>query len=488
MNDKLRSKTINALYWSFFERIGQQGIRFIITVVLARLLLPSQYGLIGMLAIFMELSQTLLDSGFVSAIIQKEKCSDADLCSVFYFNISVGLVLVIILYFGAPFIAEFYREPQLVALTRFLSLNLLISSFGIIQIAILIKQFDFKAQAKVTNASLLASGCIGIILALNGCGVWSLVIQQSFYNIFRSLLLWLSSSWRPSLTFEFSSLRGMFGFGSRLLATGIVTSIFDNLYLVVIGKLFSATGLGFYTRALGLQQVPASLLTDAVGSVTFPMFSSIQSDPIRLKMTFRRALGLLGFVNFPVFIMLAIIAKPLILLLFTERWLPCVPYFQLLLMVGLIFPLHIINLNLLKALGRSDLILRIEILKKILIAATVAVTWHWGIQGLIYGQMLLAVVSYYINSFYTAKLINYSLREQIGDLLPALLLAIVMGGGLLLFPFLPTTSVIVTLLIQVVSGSLIYGTLAWYCRLSSCLELIAILRERLKPAAHDTIA
>jgi O-antigen/teichoic acid export membrane protein len=292
MPHSLKSKTLHALSWSFFESAGVQGIRFIIGIILARLLFPEQFGLIGMLMIFMAVAQTLLDSGFGAALIQKNEVTQKDICSIFYFNILVGILIAGILGLVAPWIAAFYNQPILIPLTRAMSLVIIINSFGLIQSTILSKQIDFKTQTKVSLIAGIMSGIIGITLAATGFGVWSLVVQQISSAFFRTVFLWFLNPWRPALIFSLKSLQEMFSFGSRLLASGLLNQVFENIYLLAIGKLFSASDLGYFTRAKAFGDLPTHTLSGMVGRVTFPVFSTIQDDPVRLKRGLKRALTL----------------------------------------------------------------------------------------------------------------------------------------------------------------------------------------------------
>lgn len=480
MSNSLKSTTINAFFWSFIERVGQQGVQFIISIILARLLLPEQFGLIGMLVLFLGLAQSFLDSGFGSALIQKKEATHTDYCSIFFFNIAVGFFAAGLLCLIAPLIAGFYKLPQLTSLTRFLSLNIVINSFALIQTTLLSKNVDFKALSKISIITAAASGTIGVVMAINGFGVWSLAIQQVCGNLFRTVLLWFYSAWRPSLVFSFTSLRDMFSFGSRLLASGLLNTIFENSYMVVIGKLFSAASLGYYSRAWSLQQLPSMNLTEIVTRVTFPLFSSIQDDPNQLKRGFKKTLSTIGLFNFPVMIGLLVVSKSLVSVLLTDKWLPCVPYLQLLCVVGLMYPLHAINLNLLNALGRSDLFFRLEVIKKIMVVGNISITWRFGIETMIYGQIIISILAYYLNSYYTAKLIDYTLKEQLLDLSPALGVAISMGACIYNVQLIPNVSQLLILVLQVTLGVVIYCLLALLFRLSAFIELTDSARYRIK--------
>jgi teichuronic acid exporter len=477
--DSLKSKTIHALFWSFFERIGQQGIQFIISIILARLLLPEEFGLIAMLMIFMAIAQSFISSGFGQALIQKQDTTHIDECSIFYFNILVGFFATGMLCIASPWIAGFYSQPLLVPLTCVLSLNMIINAFGLVQTTLLTKQIDFKTQLKVSVIATAISGTIGIIMALNGFGVWSLVAQSLASNFFRTILLWFFNTWRPSWTFSLDSLRGMFRFGSRLLASGLLDTIFQNIYIVVIGKLFSPADLGFYTRAKGFQQLPVSNISTIISRVTFSVFSSVQDDKPRLKRGVRKALTMLVMINFPMMVGLAIVAKPLVLLLLTEKWAPCIPYLQLLCVVGMLYPLQVINLNVLMAQGRSDLFFRLEILKKTLIVIAIAVTYRWGIRAMIYGQIATSCIAYILNSYYTGKMLDYPITEQIRDLIPSLALASIMGGGVFACHYAPIVNQSTMMFLQIVTGIVLYTVLCYIFRISSFMEVIEIIKSKL---------
>lgn len=480
-NDNLKSQTIKALGWSFAEAIGLRGVQFIIGIILARLLLPEQFGLIGMLTVFIAVAQTFLDSGFGSALIQKKTITEKDTNSIFYFNILVGFAAAACLSGISPWVANFYRQPTLERLLQVMSLIPVINAFGLVQGVLLTRMIDFKTQTKVSLIASTLSGAIGIGMAWYGYGVWSLVGQQITSAVFQVILLWLFNRWRPAWLFSMQSLREMFGFGSKLLASGLLNTIFENIYLIVIGKLFSAADLGYFTRANTLQQVPSRTLSGMIARVAFPVFSSIQEDRNRVKRGMKKALTTLVLINFPLMIGLAVVARPLVLVLLTEKWLPCVPYLQLLSLVGLIFPLHLINLNVLQAMGRSDLFLRLEIIKKVLVALNIAITWRWGIMVMIIGQIVTSIVSYYLNAYYNKALLSYSIWEQIGDLYPYLLNALLMGGAIYLLIYLPITSPMLLLICQVVIGGIVYMFVCRLFRFAAFMELQQIIINRLFP-------
>ena len=472
MNQDLKTKTLHGLFWSFLERGGQLAMQFVISIILARLLLPSQFGLIAMLAIFMAVAQSLIDSGFGSALIQKQDATRVDESSIFYFNITVGFVAAALLCLAAPWIAAFYKTPLLVPMTRVLSLNLIINSFGTVQTSLMTKRVDFKKQMKVSMAAVFLSGGVGVAMAYLGFGVWSLVAQSLCSNLFRTVLLWMVYRWRPLLAFSYASLRGMFAYGSKLLMSGLLETVYKNIYLLVIGKVYSPADLGFYSRAMGIAQGPVQNIQGSVSRVTFPVFALIQDEKARLKRGVREALKTVTLVTFPLMVGLAVCAKPLVRVILTDKWLPSVPYLQLLCVAGMLLPLQAINLNVLKAQGRSDLFFRLALIKKLLAVLAIILTYRLGIVVMIYGQVVTSVIGYYINSYYTAKLIKYPITEQILDLLPTVALATVMGGAVFALTLTPIQSQNILLALQVITGAILYASLCWTFKISSFVSIV----------------
>ncbi|MBW8015848.1 MAG: lipopolysaccharide biosynthesis protein [Planctomycetes bacterium] len=471
MSSELKRKAAHGVLWSFIERFGQQGVQFIISIILARLLVPKEFGLIGMLVIFTAIAQTFLDSGFGSALIQKKNATHIDECSIFYFNILIGFAAAGLMCLISPWIGAFYNEPKLVPLTRFLSLNLIINSFGLIQTTLLTKNVDFKSQLKVGMTATVISGGIGIFLALRGFGVWSLAIQIVSASLLRAILLWWIGNWRPAAKFSYRSLRSMFSFGSKLLFSGLLDQIFMNIYLVVIGKIFTVGDLGYYVRAKSWQQLTTQNITSVVTRVAFPVFSSIQNDNLHLKRGMKKALSFLALANFPLMIGILVTARPVVLLLLTDKWAESIPYLQLLCLVGLMYPIHSINLNLLMAKGRSDLFFRLEIIKKALIVISIFVTYRWGISAMIWGQIIVSIAGLYINTFFTARMIDYPIMEQLWDMTPYLFAAVLMGAVVYSLKYVPFESVLSLFLTQAIVGVVVYIGLCRIFRLSAFEEI-----------------
>ena len=467
MVDSLKSKTTSALFWSFCETVGTRGVQFVVGVILARLLMPAQFGLIGMLTIFIAVAQIFIDSGFGAALIQRTEITEADICSVFYFNIFLSCLAAGCIYLVSPLVADFYTQPVLTTLLRVMSLVIVINAFGLVPTVLLRRELDFKIQTRASLIAVFFSGVVGIYMAYTGFGVWSLVAQQIANATLHVFLLWVFSQWRPSLVFSCQSLKEMFGFASRLLSLGLLNTIFDNIYLIVIGRVFSPTSLGYFVRADNLQKLPSTVLASIVTRITFPIFSKIKADLPRVKKGMKKALLALVFINFPMMIGLAVVAKPLVLIMLTDKWLPCVPYLQVLCLIGIMFPLHLINLNVLQALGRSDLLLKIEIIKKILIVINIMITWRWGILAMIWGQVLISLFSYYLNAYYNKVLLNYSIWEQLGDVLPYFVISVLMGGAVYALGFVSFYSSLLMLICQIIVGGLIYLLLCRVCQLHS---------------------
>lgn len=479
VSGSLNEKTTRALMWSFIESAGGQAIHFIISVVLARLLLPEQFGLIGMLAIFVAVAQTFLHSGFGAALIQKKNTTQADICSIFYFNIAVGVVVAALFWISAPLIADFYSQPILKNLTRFMALQLIINSFGLIQNTLLTKDINFKILTKTTLVGKLISGSIGITLAANGFGVWSLAIQQTASSLFETVFIWFFSSWRPSLVFSFTALKKMFRFGSRLLLSSLLNQIFTNIYTLVIGKFFSPADLGYYTRAKTLNDIPSHTLSNMVSRVMFPVFSTIQDDKKRVKRAMRRSLQMLAMVNTPLMIGISVIAEPLVIVVLSEKWLPCVPYLKLLCFLGIFYPLHLINLNVMQSLGRSDLFLRLEIIKKALIVINIVVTWRFGIIIMIWGMLANTVIAFFMHGFYSGSLIQYGSFEQIKDLAAYFLTAVAMGCCIYIIGLIDIPNIYLLLAIQISSGVMIQVILCYIMKLNAFLELVSYVKGRI---------
>ena len=360
----LTQKTLGGFFWAFLERFGAQALQMVIFIVLARILAPEAFGLIGMLAVFIAVSQSITDSGFGQALIQKKDTDEIDYSSVFYINLLVSGFIYLLLYLSAPYIASFYSQPELTALVRVLGLRFIISAFSMVQITKLTKEVRFKKLMFARLPSTLLGGIAGIWAAMTGFGVWSLVIQQLTYITSYSLQVWIQSKWLPKWVFDWSRVKSLFDFGSKMMVEGVLSSIYQNLYELMIGRYFSTAQVGFYTQANKLKQVPVQNISNALGRVTFPVLAEIQHDDVRLKGAYKKVVRQIFLIISPVMVGGIVLAEPLFRMVLTEKWLPAVPYFQWLCVSGLFYPVNAYNLNILKVKGRSDLFLYLGLVKK----------------------------------------------------------------------------------------------------------------------------
>ncbi len=421
----LRQKAISGLKWSFADNVVNLGLQFVVGVILARLLSPKEFGLIGMVTVFIAIAIAFIDSGFSQALIRKEKCTEKDYSTVFYFNISVGIVVYWLLFFISTPISRFYNEPKLVDVVRVLALIIIIESLTVIQRTILTKNINFKLQTKISIIASFLSGGVGILLALLGYGVWSLVWRAVLQNVFISVLLWRWNRWRPARVFDYQSFREMLGFGSKLLASGLLNTTFQNIYYLVIGKFFSATELGYYTKADQFKALPSQNLDSVIQRVSYPVLAEIQNNDERLKKAYRRLIKNTTFISFVSMIGMAAMARPLIITLIGAKWSSSIPILQLLCFSAILYPLQSLNLNMLKVKGKSDLFLKLEILKKLLVVPTVVLGVAFGIRMMLYCMVANSLIAYYLNSYWSGRLIEYPMTEQIADILPSFVVALI---------------------------------------------------------------
>ena len=456
-----------------------QAVQFLISVILARLLLPGEFGLIAMLGLFVALASSILDSGFGSALIQKQNASRKDESSVFYFNIGIAVVLFGVFWLIAPAIANLYAEPTLIPLARFLGFNFIINSFGLVQGALLTKRLDFKTQSQVAVAVTLLSGGVGVTMALKGFGVWSLAALSVVANLARVLLFWRLCPWRPVPSFSMASLKSMFPYGSRLLCAGLLNTVFENIYQMLIGLRYSKVDLGFYTRALSAQRFPVCMITGIFSQVAFPALASIHDDRRRLKSAYRKLIVFSGFLTFPLMLGLLAVARPIFLLVFSEKWASSIVYFRIFCLAGLFFPLQALNLNVLMAVGRSNLFFRLEVVKKTVILIALLATVRFGILAMVWGQFASSIVCLVVNTYYTGVTIDYPLRDQLRDVTPSLSLAAVMASAGYAASLAIGDNLWLQLLIPFLLGTFIYFAGSVALRLAPFLELRKMARERL---------
>lgn len=468
--NSLKAKTISGLLWNFSDLIANQGIQFIIQVILARLLAPIDFGVIGMITVFIAISQSFIDSGFTNALIREKETSQDDYSTVFYFNLFMAVVMYLLLFFTAGAISDFFKEPQLVAILRVLALVLLINSFGLIQRTMLTKSINFKTQTKISVISSILSGIIAVVFAYMGFGVWSLVIKTLSMQIIQSFLLCVYNRWIPSLVFKIDSFKRLFGFGWKLLVSGLINTLYNNLYFLIIGKAFSAVELGYYTNAQKLRDTASQSITTSVQKVSYPVLSSIKEDEEKLRSAYKKIIKTSVFITFPLMIGLAVVANPLIRVIFGQKWVNSIPSFQILCFAGMLFPLHAINLDILQVKGRSDLFLRLEIIKKFVGLSLIVIVlfFKFGISGLLWATVLNSYISYFINSYYSAELLSYSTVKQIKDITPAFMASVLMAIVVYFSGEIIPNNNLVKLIVYFIIGIVVY---VGVCKIGKIEEL-----------------
>jgi teichuronic acid exporter len=476
----LKDKTVSGLIWSFSDTVAAHGVQFIFGIILARLLFPEDFGLIGMIAIVTAVSQSLIYSGLGTALIQKKEATQADYSTVFLYNLGASILLYIILYYSAGAVALFFNRPELIGIFRVISLGIIVNAFGIVQRTILTKRVDFKSQTKITILSAVISGTIAILLAYRGWGVWSLVVKMLLLNFLQTTLLWFFVRWYPSLLFSIESFRHLFGFGSKLLVSGLIDTIFRHVFHIIIGRFFSAASLGYYTRANQFSELASTNITGVIQRVTYPVLASIQDDPERLKRGYKKTLQATVFITFPLMLGMVAIAEPMVLLLIGDRWQQSIPYLQLLCFAGMLYPLHALNLNMILVKGRSDLFLKLEIVKKVMLIPLIVIAIQWGVIGLIGAQIAGSYIAYFINCYYSGRLIGYPMREQIVDILPAMGIAVLMAGAMHVGTIQIANVPFLKIIVQIIIGLSVYIGISKIIGLRSYTNLSRILRERLK--------
>jgi len=468
--DNLKQKTKKGLYWSAASNFANQGMRFVFGLILARLLSPDAYGVIGMLTVFLCVVQVFIDCGFSQALIAKQDRTQTDFSTEFYFNIGVGLIGYCLLFISAPFIADFYNMPLLTSVLRVVGLGVIINSLCVVQSAQFAIRLDFKTPAKLAVITNMFSGVVGIFLAYCGYGVWALVFQQIAGNFLNGILLWILAGWRPTIEFSKDSLKYLWSYGSKILASSIIQQVYDNLYPLVIGKFFSARQLGLYSRAQGFATLPSSNVSGILGSVTFPILSKINNDTPRLMRIYRQMIKTAAFIVFPLMLGLFAISNPLVKVLLNRQWYDCILILQLLCCALLWQPISAINLSILKVIGRTDILLKLEIIKRIAGIISIVCSVPFGIIGMCIGYIILYLFCFILNTIYISKITDTPLFVYFKDIVPPLLASISMGGIVLgIISFIESN--LVSLIVGIIAGILCYYLFSRY-----------FLKEQLKNA------
>ncbi len=431
----MKKQMISGMIWTIADIFGNQVAKLIVQIILARLLLPKDFGVISIISVFIALSQSLMDSGFQNALIREEKTCEEDLATVFYFNFFMSIVLYGALFFAAPSLSLFFHEPKLELILRVVGIILIINSFGLIQRTILSKQLKFKTQMIINMLSSIISGLIAIFCAFRGFGIWSLVIQTIVMQFLQASLFTMKNRWWPKTGFYWKSFKRLYKFGWKIMISGLLNTAYQNIYFVLIGRLYSASDLGYYTNAQKLRDAADFTITGAVRKVSYPALSKVKDQQEVLKRGYRKILRYTVFFTLPISLGLAVIAPQFFPVLFGTKWDYSIPYFQILCLAGIFFPLHAINLNILQVKGRSDLVLKLELINKGFAVALIVLSliFHGGMMGLVWMSVLSSFVSYLINSYYSGFFLSYSTKNQIKDSGGSFISAILMAVMLLIF-------------------------------------------------------
>lgn len=454
-NDVSKNKVISSLIWKFLERGGVQGVQFVLSIILARLVTPEDYGVIALLLVFIQIATVFIQSGFNTALIQKKESDDLDFSSIFYLSLLVAAILYAILFLLAPFVSKFYTSESLTSYLRVLSLTLFFGAINSVQSAFVSKTMQFRRFFFSSMGSVIGSGIVGIILAFKGYGVWALVIQQLIKDFLVCFILWFTVKWRPRLMFSFERIKVLFSFGWKLLVSGILDTVFRNIYNLIVGKIYNKDVLGYFNRGQQFPQVIATNLDGSIQSVMLPTLSVYNDNVSEVKRITRRSISMSAFLLMPCMFGLAAVAEPLVKVLLTDKWLPCVPFLQLACISYAIYPIHTANLTGINALGRSDVFLKLEIIKKIITVINIVVTIPFGIYAMAMGQVVSAFIASFINAYPNKKLMNYSYLEQWKDLLPSFIVSILMAIVVWSLHFISMPTIIL-LLIQISVGIILY--------------------------------
>lgn len=432
MSKSLGEKSLTGIIWVAADKFGSGGINFLVNILLARLLAPDDFGLVTMVLVFYEISSAFVQSGFSAALVRQKEISEIDKSTTFIFNLVAAVVFYLILFVSAPAIAAFYAQAGLVLIVRVLALNLIISAFAVVQRATLTQRIDFKTLTKARLIGIFLSGGIGVYLAFQGFGVWALVAKMLSQSLIDTTTLWILNRWVPSLRFSWESFRRLFSFGSNILLAALLDKGFNNANKLIMGRFFAAAMLGYYTQATVFKNMVINNLFMTVQKVTYPVLAKLQDDKKRLKEGYRTFIKMTSFLVLPAMVIMGVLAESFLLVLVGEKWLPATPFLQLLCLAGVTYHFSVINLNVLLVLGRSDLSLRLEVIKKITIALAIIIGIQYGIYGLVIGEVVAAYINLGINTYYSERFLQYSLFDQIKDVLPTITFSGLIGGGLYL--------------------------------------------------------
>lgn len=461
----------NATTWKILEKFGSKGIQFVIQIILARILMPDDYGVVAILTVFVSLSNVFIQNGFSTSLIQKKQATQEDFCTALFGSLGIALLLYVILFFAAPFIESFYKMENLAVYIRVQSLVLFAGSFNSVQYAYVSRNLNFRAYTVATLIASFLSGVAGIFFALSGFGVWALIFQQLIANYLGIAALYIFVDWRIELLFSMESMKSLFGYGWKILASSLINSLYASMYNLIIGKVYTQELLGLYSKGQQFPLLITDNLNETVQSVTLPILSQVQDNPTGMKGRMKRALTLNAFIVIPAMFGLSAISYEFIYVVLGENWLAAVPYMTLLSLVYSMYPIHTMNIQCMKASGRSDLFLKLEIIKKILEVAMVIITVRFGLIAMVIGQIILSFVGMPINIWPAKKLLGYGMAEQIKDLLPTVIASLLMYGVVKLVGLIQL-AVFAKLILEIFSGAGVYVSLSYLFKNDAMIYLL----------------
>ncbi|WP_338407188.1 lipopolysaccharide biosynthesis protein [uncultured Flavobacterium sp.] len=469
-NTSLKLAATKGIIWSAVDKFAVQFGQFVVSILLARILVPEDFGLIGMLAIFIALSQTFIESGLGIGLIQRQDSTDVDFSTVFVFNLAVSSFFYLLLFIAAPFIAMFFNQPQLTDLIKVLGLNLLIIALAIVQRTKLTIAIDFKSIAKSNVIGMVVGGVFGVIAARSGYGVWALVIQTLLGSLATSVSLWVFSNWSPSIAFSKKSFKSLFGYGSKLLIAGLYAQILNNVYNICLGKFYPTASLGYYTRAKSFADLSAGTVVSVTLQATFPILTAVQNDKEKLVSIYSRLIRMSAFIIIPLMTLIALLAKPIVILLLTEKWVSLIPLLQWMVFARIFFPMSALNMNLLNAVGRSDLFLKVDLYKLPLTILAMVITIPLGIKAMIIGHVVTSALAFLINAYLPGKFYGYGPIQQLKDMVPFFIATI----GMAISVFIMSNfidNLVAQLFLGPLLGLVTYLFICWLLKLEELIEV-----------------
>lgn len=475
----LRKKAIGGVIWTVVDTFVLRGFSFLATIVLARWLGPEEFGLVGMIAVFIAIGTSITDSGLSNSLIRTKDADDKDFSTVFILNLALSAGVYLFLFLAAPYIADFFDQPVLKNLVRVYCLSFIFSAFSAVQLARLTTDMQFKKITKLNIPGTIIGTIVGLLMGYFGFGVWSIVCMYLVTQLVKSISLWLSSDWRPSMQYSKEKAQYHYGYGYKLMLSGLLDTVFKNGYNIVIGKFYSARELGFFERSKSFNEYPVTTITRVISKVTFPLLANLQDDKERISAVYKKLMRLTFFITAPLMFGAAAIAHPLFLLVLGEQWVEAVPYFQILCLAGMFYPIHAFNLNVFKVYGRSDLFLRLEIIKKVIITIGLIIGFQFGIMGLVWSSVISNYLALFVNTYYSSGMINYSGKNQFLDMLPIFIIGGLMFGLVsLTLGYIEDTQLIFQILIGAFVGVVFYFLINRILKTEPLIYLLTLLKEK----------